>query len=218
MSPRPRAAPRRSSLLVGICGGSGSGKSWLARFLRDRLGSRAVVVCQDWYYRDNGRLPPARAAELNFDHPDSIEGPLFRRQLSALTAGRPVLAPIYDYATHARLKRRRRVEPADVVIVDGLFLLQDPRLRGLFDLTVFIEVPDDERLLRRVRRDVVERRVALEETLRLYERFVRPMHRVHIQPFAGQATFRWRQEEDPKFPQELLREVLARLRRRGSPA
>lgn len=209
----PRA--KRTALLVGLCGGSGSGKSRLARFLRDRLGPRAVVVCQDWYYRDNGRLPPKKAAELNFDHPKSIEGPLFARQLSALLAGRAIEAPVYDYATHARLKRRQRVEPAEVVVVDGLFLLQDPRLRRLFDLTVFIDVPDDERLLRRVRRDAVERRVDLEETLRLYERFVRPMHRLHIQPFAGKATFRWRQEEDPRFPEELLREILARLRHRG---
>ena len=201
-------------LLVGICGGSASGKSWLADFLKTALGERATIVCQDWYYRDNGRLSAAEAEKVNFDHPRSIEEPLFRRQLETLRRGRPVDAPTYDYRSHARTGDVRRVEPAPVVIVEGLFVLHDEALARKLDLSVFIEVPADERLLRRVRRDSGVRRVDLEETLRLYERFVRPMHDRFIEPSAARATFRWLQMEDRRFPRELLREIRARLRRR----
>lgn len=203
-------------LCVGIGGGSGSGKSWLAGFLKGKLGSRAVVICQDWYYRDNGHLSEAEALKLNFDHPNSIERTLFSSQLSMLLSGRAIESPRYDYARHARLKQRVVVEPAPVVILEGLLVLHERRLRELMDISVFIDVPSDVRLLRRVRRDVEQRRVDLHETLRLYEHCVRPMHERFIQPSAAHAMHVWRQEEDRKFPQALLRAIEARIGSSGS--
>lgn len=199
------------SFCLGIAGGSGSGKSWLAAQLTEHLDVSVAVVCQDWYYRDNGHLPESEALRLNFDHPDAIETPLFARQVKQLLSGEAIEAPVYDYATHARLPRTRRVEPAEVVIVDGLLVLHPPRLRALMDCSVFIDVPADIRLARRVRRDSVERRVDLQETLRLYEHCVRPMHERYIAPSAAHATWVWRQEEDRRFPERLLRELKKRL-------
>ncbi|MFH1723942.1 MAG: uridine kinase [Elusimicrobiota bacterium] len=204
--------PRKRPLLIGISGGSASGKTSLARFLKEGLGDKAVIVCQDWYYEDNGGLTPEQSKELNFDHPSAIESSLFRKQLDVLMRGRPIEAPLYDYASHTRARETRTVASAPVVIVDGLFVLCDKRLLRRLDLSVYVEVPDDERLLRRVRRDVEERRVDLEETLRLYERFVRPMHKKHIQPASRNATWRWHQLEDRRFRHELLRDIKHRLR------
>lgn len=198
-------------LCLGIGGGSGSGKSWLSEFLQKRLSKKAVVVCQDWYYRHNGGLSEEESLKLNFDHPRAIEMPLFGAQLAELVAGRAVDAPVYDYATHSRLERTRRVEPADLIVIEGLLVLHEKRLRELMDCSVFIDVPADIRLARRVRRDVEHRRVDLEETLRLYEHCVRPMHERFIQPSAAHATWIWKQEEDKKFPQDLLRTLERRL-------
>lgn len=211
MSGSPSGRSRRPALAVSLCGGSGSGKSRLARYLKESLGDDAVVFCQDWYYRDHSHRAPEDCADINFDHPDAIETPLMLRQLDALLAGRGIRAPSYDYASHTRAGKPRLVRPARVVIVEGLFVLHEPRVHERMDLSVFIDVPADERLLRRVRRDCAERRVDLEETLRLYERFVRPMHERFVQPAAARATWRWRQLEDPRFPRELLDELRARL-------
>ncbi len=194
---------------VGIGGGSGSGKSWLAAFLRKRLGRRAVVVCQDWYYKDNGCLSEKEALRLNFDHPNAFEFPLLFSQVAELRAGRPVRSPRYDYARHARLGRTVVVRPAPIIILEGLLILHDPRLRRIMDLSVFIDVPSDVRLIRRIRRDVEHRRVDLEETLRLYEHCVQPMHERYVQPCAGHANWVWRQTQNRRFPEQLLRCVEA---------
>jgi uridine kinase len=196
---------------LGIGGGSGSGKSWLAQHLKARFAQRAVIVCQDWYYRHNGDLSDDDSRKLNFDHPRAIEMPLMSAQLAVLLSGAAVDAPVYDYATHSRLERTRRVEPAELIILEGLLVLHDKRLRELMDCSVFIDVPADLRLARRIRRDTVERRVDLEETLRLYEHCVKPMHERFIQPSSAHATWVWRQEEDKRFPSDLLRTLEKRL-------
>lgn len=203
-------------LCVGIGGGSGCGKSWLAGFLKGKLGRRAVVVCQDWYYRDNAHVTEEEAQRLNFDHPNSIERSLLSSQLSLLLSGRAIETPRYDYARHARLKQKVLVEPADVVILEGLLVLHEKRLRELMDISVFIDVPSDIRLMRRIRRDVEQRRVDLNETLRLYEHCVRPMHERFIQPSAAHAVHVWNQADDRKFPQALLRAIEARVGSSGS--
>ena len=200
-------------LLVGICGGTASGKSCLASSLKAVLKAKAVIMRQDWYFRDRSGLTLKEVDRLNFDHPDAMEAPLMHAQLDALLAGRSVDAPLYDYRTHTRKRQTHRVDPAPVIIVEGIFVLHDAVLVRRLDLSVYIDVPADVRLMRRVRRDVEERKIALEETLRLYERFVRPMHMRYIQPSADRATWRWHQLDDKRFPQELIREVQARLRK-----
>lgn len=201
----------RPSCILGVGGGSGSGKSWLANFLKQKLKDSAVILCQDWYYKDNGHLPPEEIKKLNVDHPSAIDTALFLRHLDRLRAGEVVEAPRYDYATHARLPEIHTVRPAPVVIVEGLFILHDPRLRKRLDVSVFIDFPDDLRLIRRVRRDVEHRRIDLEETLRLYEHCVRPMHHKFIQPSGARADHVWNQAEDRAFPGRLLKLVRARL-------
>lgn len=203
--------PKRKAVCLGIAGGSGSGKSWLAGFLKGKLGPRVVTICQDWYYHDKSGLPEAERKKLNLDHPKAIESSLMAQQVAELAAGRAIDAPRYEYATQARLKQRVHIEPADLIILDGLLVLHEKKLRDLMDFSVFIEVADDIRLLRRVRRDSVQRRIDLEETLRLYEHCVRPMHDQFIRPSAEQATWVWRQLEDKVFPQDLLNTLLKEL-------
>lgn len=191
-------------LVLGITGGSGSGKSRLAAFIKEGLRGRAAVLCQDWYYRNQEGIHGANREALNFDHPRALETSLCVRQLDALLAGKTVHAPVYDYATHTRRPETREVVSQPLIIVEGLFVLHEPALRRRLGMSVYIEVPDDMRLLRRVRRDSVERRVDLEETLRLYERYVRPMHQRFIAPSAKRATWRWPQLEEERFKAKLL--------------
>ena len=194
--------------VIGIAGGSGSGKSWLAAHLARGLGRRATLLAQDWYYRDRTGVSRAAAKKLNFDHPNAIESKLFLRHLAALRRGEAVETPLYDYATHVRRTETRRVEPAPLLIVEGLFVLHDPRVAEQFDDSVFVDVPADVRLIRRIRRDAAQRAIDLDETLRLYENFVRPMHERFIAPSAARARKVWRPLDERGFP----RQWLAKLR------
>lgn len=204
----PADLPR---IVLGVAGGSGSGKSWLAQTVVAAFPGQVTVVCHDWYYRHNGDLDEASARKLNFDHPRSLETPLMCRQLDRLMAGKAIDAPIYDYATHSRLKETRRVPPRPLIILDGILVLCDKSLRDRMNLSVYIETPDDIRLERRVRRDCAERRVDLNETLRLYEEFVRPMHKRYVEPSAHHATWIWSQLEDRTFPDLLIKDLKRRL-------
>ena len=196
-----------STCVIGIAGGSGSGKSWLAAHLQQRLGRRATLLAQDWYYRDRTGIDPAAAKKLNFDHPSAIESKLFLRHFEALRRGEAVASPLYDYATHVRRAETRRVEPAPVLIVEGLFVLHDQRLAEQFDDSVFVDVPADVRLTRRIRRDAAHRAIDLEETLRLYETFVRPMHERFIAPSAARARKVWRPHEERGFPRQWIQQL-----------
>ena len=209
MTEKPKAEPPR--VILGIAGGSGSGKSWLARFVAESFPGRSVIVCHDWYYKHNAHLDADAAKKLNFDHPAALETSLLCRQLDCLAAGEPVEAPRYDYATHARLPETKKVEPRALLILDGILILGDKALSDRLTLSVFIDVPDDIRLMRRVRRDCKERRVDLEETLRLYEDFVRPMHKRYVQSSSSRATWIWSQLEDRTFPDLLIKDLKKRL-------
>ena len=193
--------------VIGIAGGSGSGKSWLAAHLRQKLGRRATLLAQDWYYKDRTCVDAAAAKKLNFDHPHAIESKLFLRHFEMLRRGEAVACPCYDFATHRRSAETRPVEPAPVLIVEGLFVLHDARLAEQFDDSVFVDVPADVRLIRRIRRDVAQRAIDLEETLRLYETFVRPMHERFIATSAARARKVWRPLEERGFPQQWLGEI-----------
>lgn len=198
-------------MVLGVAGGSGSGKSWLARAVEAAFPGQATVLCHDWWYRDNGHHDDDAAAKLNFDHPKSLETSLMCRQLDALLDGEAIDAPVYDYASHSRLPKTRRVEPKPLVVIDGILVLHEKALRERMTVSVFIEVPDDIRLMRRVRRDCTERRVDLEETLRLYEEFVRPMHKKFVEPSSHHATWIWSQLEDKTFPSLLIKDLRRRI-------
>lgn len=198
-------------VVLGIAGGSGSGKSWLAKRVAQAFYGKSALLCHDWWYRDNGHLTQEEVLKLNVDHPDSLETDLMCRDLDRLLAGETIEVPVYDYASHARLKETRPVAPAPLIIIDGILILADAALRERMTVSVFIDVPDDIRLARRVRRDCKERRVDVDETLRVYEYCVRPMHHEFVQPSSHNATWIWSQLDDESFPDLLIADLSKRL-------
>lgn len=194
----------KRSIIIGIAGGSASGKTGLALYLQRAFGMQVTCLSQDWYYRDQSHLSAEDAQALNFDHPDAFEDDLLVWQLRALQAGRVVRAPRYDYAAHRRHDDGVCLRPAPIIVVEGLLVLHHPAVRELFDLSIFVDVPADLRLLRRIRRDAVERGIDCEETLHAYEHFVRPMHQQFVQPSAHFATTVWYPETQPDFPAECV--------------
>jgi len=198
----------RVTHMVGIAGGTGSGKSWLAHYLKEALGGDAALISQDWYYKDQSATPKRERAALNFDHPRAIENGLLLDHLDALRAGRTAATPRYHFATHARAARTVPLEPAPVLILEGLFVLHERSILNRLDDSVFVDVPADVRLMRRVRRDSAERGIPAEETLRLYETFARPMHERFVQPSAANARQVW----NPLTERDVPRRLAARIR------
>ena len=197
---------------VAIAGGSGSGKTSLTRALVGLLGQDGCAVLDhDSYYRDLSHLPPATRAEINFDHPESLESDLLASHLDALRAGRPVERPIYDFAVHSRTGRTRRVEPRPVIVCEGILLLAVPELRSAFDLRVYVDAPADVRALRRVQRDIVERGRTVESVVQQYLETVRPMHERFVEPARETAdlVLSWQHP-----PHELAATVMTMLRGR----
>jgi len=169
--------------LVGIAGGSGSGKTALAEALRESLQpARVAAFAQDAYYRDRGALPPGARARLDFDAPDAFDLDLFVEHLAALRRGRPVRPPRYCFVTHRRLGHGEAVGPADIVLVEGLLLFVDPRARELLDLLIYLDAPEPLRLARRLARDVAERGRTERSVIEQYRRSASPAHRRHVEP------------------------------------
>lgn len=170
-------------ILIGIAGGSGSGKTLVARtIVRDLGSSRVAIIDQDSYYRDLDDIPLADRDLRNFDHPDAFDNELLRAHLRALLDGRTVEQPIYDYTRHARLKETKTVGDHAVIVLEGILIFVDEELRDLMDIKLFIDADPDVRLLRRIERDIKERGRAIETILRQYQATVRPMHLQFVEP------------------------------------
>jgi len=169
-------------LMIGVAGGSGSGKTTVARAIHERLGVDAVFIDQDAYYCDLGHLPLEERIRTNFDHPDALDTDLMVAQLEALAAGRAIDKPTYDFAQHTRAAATVRVESRDVILVDGILLFADARLRRLFDVKVYVDVADDLRFIRRLQRDVSERGRSVDSVIAQYVGTVRPMHLEFVEP------------------------------------
>ena len=169
-------------LIVGVVGGSGSGKTTVAHAIAESVEGGAVVLDQDAYYHDLAHLTLEERRSINFDHPDSIDTELFVAHLEALGAGEPVDKPTYDFAAHTRAAETVRIEPGRVVVVDGILLFVDPRLRRMFDLRIYVDVADDVRFIRRLLRDLTERGRSLENVIEQYLDTVRPMHLEFVEP------------------------------------
>lgn len=170
-------------LIIGIAGGTGSGKTSVTNRIVDQLASPLISVIQhDSYYRDlsdfGGRTPD----EINFDHPDALETDLLVRHLRALREGKRVEQPTYDFSTYHRRGSTRRIDPTEIIIVEGILMFVDHELRDLMDIKIFVDADADERFIRRLRRDIVERGRSLESVIEQYLRTVKPMHLQFVEP------------------------------------
>ena len=174
---------RRRPVILGVAGGSGSGKSTVVRALVRSLGDDvASVIRHDWYYRDLVHLPLEQRSSVNFDHPDSLETELLVGHLRGLLAGDTIQAPTYDFSTHTRGEGTVTVRPTPAIVLDGILVLAHAELREIMDLAVFVDTEPDIRLIRRLRRDTGERGRTSESVLEQYEKTVRPMHLEFVEP------------------------------------
>ncbi|MCQ2339854.1 MAG: uridine kinase [Paludibacteraceae bacterium] len=169
--------------IIGIAGGTGSGKTTVVRKLIERLPKGEVTVIPlDSYYNDSSDVPPEDRQKINFDHPDAFEWSLISNHLQSLKAGQAIEQPIYDYITSTRSDRTIHVEPNDIVIVEGILTLHNPELREQMDLKVFVDADPDDRLVRVIKRDIVERGRTVEAVIERYQRIVKPMHEQFVEP------------------------------------
>jgi len=169
--------PDPTPVVIGIAGGSGSGKTTVLQRIVGAFGDEAIALLQhDAYYRDLVHLPFEERATVNFDHPNSIETELFVRHVDALLDGHAVNSPVYDYKNHVRSGDTIRIESRPVILLEGILVLAEQELRERMDIRIYVDTPDDVRLIRRIRRDIQERRRTIESVLEQYERTVRPMH------------------------------------------
>lgn len=171
------------NLIIGIAGGSGSGKTTLALRLKERFGEDEVrLISHDSYYKRHDELPYSERCKLNYDHPDAFDNDLLVYHLKELKSGHAIDCPIYDYADHNRSNSVQHIEPAPVLIVEGILPFAEPALCALFDYKIFVDTDADERILRRILRDVKERSRSLDSVIEQYRDTVKPMHEAFVEP------------------------------------
>ncbi len=170
-------------MIIGICGGTGSGKTTIARAIVEAVGEKKVVLVeQDSYYRNLSDMPLDERHQANFDHPDSLDSDMLVNHILRLKQGLTAEMPLYDFKTHTRSDKIEIIEPKPVVIVEGILIFAEPRVLDLLDVRIYVDTPDDIRLMRRLKRDFTERGRSFERTLDQYERTIRPMHFEFVEP------------------------------------
>lgn len=173
----------RTPVVVGVAGGSGSGKTTIVRRILERVGwDRIAYLPQDAYYKDAAHLPPDERARLNFDHPNSLDNDLLIRHIRALQKHRAVEVPIYDFKDFTRKPETRAVSPSPVILVEGILIFADEALRDLMDIKIYVETDADIRFIRRLMRDIHERKRTVESVVEQYQATVRPMHLHFVEP------------------------------------
>lgn len=175
-------AAGRATTIIGIAGGTGSGKSTFTNRLKRAFGDAITVIYHDNYYKPHDDLTLEERRTINYDHPDALDTDLLVRHLEELRAGRAVDCPTYDFTQHTRAKKTVAIQPSRVIIVEGILIFQDARLRDLFDIKIYVEADADERILRRVARDIRERGRSLESVINQYLTTVKPMHYLYVEP------------------------------------
>ncbi|HLM60216.1 MAG TPA: uridine kinase, partial [Pyrinomonadaceae bacterium] len=170
-------------MIIGICGGTGSGKTTIARRIIESVGREKVILIeQDSYYRNLADMPLDERHQANFDHPDSIDSEMLMNHLKRLKSGDSIEMPVYDFKSHTRSDRSEHLEPKPVVIVEGILIFSEPRILSLLDVRVFVDTPDDIRFIRRLQRDIRERGRTTESVIAQYYATVRPMHFEFVEP------------------------------------
>ncbi|HZW02495.1 MAG TPA: uridine kinase [Anaerolineaceae bacterium] len=174
---------RENPLVIGIAGGSGSGKTTVANVILQRVGShRIAYLPHDAYYRDLSDLPPVQRVQVNFDHPNSLESSLLVEHIQQLKKWQPVQLPVYDFTNHSRTDQTLTVDPQRVIIVEGILIFAEPELRELFDVKIFVDTDADIRFICRLQRDIAERGRTTEKVVNQYLSTVRPMHLEFVEP------------------------------------
>ncbi|MDH5532994.1 MAG: uridine kinase [Candidatus Pacebacteria bacterium] len=173
----------KKPFIIGVAGGSGSGKTTIVENLIKVLGDESVTcISHDDYYRNQDHLPMKERVKTNYDHPDSLETDLLITKLKGLTAGKAVKQPIYDFVNHTRSKQTTVLQPNKVIIIEGILIFEPKRLRDLMDLKVFVDTEDDIRIIRRIKRDIEERGRTLDFVVDQYLKFTKPMHEEFVEP------------------------------------
>jgi uridine kinase len=176
-------ASQPTPLVIGIAGGSGSGKTTVAQEILNRVGpSRIAYLPHDAYYKDLSGLPPIQRAEVNFDHPNSLENELLIQHVLQLRDYQPVELPVYDFSIHTRTEKTLTIKPQRVIVVEGILIYTEPELRKLFDIRIFVDTDSDLRFIRRLQRDITERGRTTESVIHQYLKTVRPMHLEFVEP------------------------------------
>lgn len=174
---------KKGSIVFGVAGGTASGKTTVADAILEAVGAEQVAYLpHDAYYREMNHLPFSQRAALNYDHPDSLETELLIHHIEELLAGRPVQVPVYDFTTHTRTEETRPVEPCPIILIDGILIFTNARLRELMDIKVYVDTDGDVRFIRRLQRDMNERGRSLESIIGQYMETVRPMHLEFVEP------------------------------------
>jgi uridine kinase len=175
--------PHNKPFVIGVAGGSGSGKSTVTREVLASIGQEmAAVVMQDDYYLDQSHLSPEERYKTNYDHPQAFDWPLMKQQVQTLCRGEPIEMPVYDFTLHNRSSQTITVKPAPVIVIEGLFTLFDSKLREMMSLKIFVDTAADVRFIRRLERDIAERGRSTESVIKQYLDTVRPMHKQFIEP------------------------------------
>ena len=175
------------SIIIGIAGGTGSGKSTFTNRLKAEFGDQVAIVYHDNYYRRQDNIPFEERKKVNYDHPDALETDLMIEHLKLLRAGQAIDCPVYDYSQHNRSDQTIHIEPKKIILVEGILLLADARVRDLIDIKIFVEADADERILRRIVRDVKERGRDLDNIVQQYLTTVKPMHYLYVEPTKARA-------------------------------
>mgnify|MGYP000788478880 CR=1 FL=1 len=205
------------SIVIGIAGGTGSGKSTFTNRLKDEFKDEVAVIYHDNYYRDQSHITLEQRKKTNYDHPDSIETELLVEQLHQLKAGKAIQCPVYDYSLHTRSDKVVMIEPKKVILLEGILVLADERLRDLIDIKVYVEADADERILRRVIRDVKERGRDIEGVVEQYLTTVKPMHYLYVEPTRSTADIVINSGMNP-IAFELVRNSIKALLEEGEPS
>lgn len=173
----------KTPVILGIAGGSASGKTTLANAIIRELGHEHVsFIGHDSYYKELSHLSIEQRAEVNFDHPNALDTELLVQHIHQLKKGKPVEVPIYSFASHTRTANTELVAPKSIVIVDGILIFSEPKLKALMDMKIFVDTEDDLRLIRRIKRDITERQRSIESVVSQYTQTVRPMHLLYVEP------------------------------------
>jgi len=181
--PAQQAMTKKNPLIIGVGGGSGSGKTTVVNKIINGIGREKILIIEhDSYYRDLSHLPFSERKKQNFDHPSSLETELMIRHLDALRNGYQIEIPVYDFVAHTRSDETIKASPKKIILIDGILIYSEPKLREQMDIKIFVDTDDDVRLLRRLKRDITERGRDFDGVLNQYEKYVRPMHLEFVEP------------------------------------